>query len=351
MTFGLQGLFRSLVVIVLFSGLAELSFRFIELPSAHFRKLFIGRPIIVICLGLSISLLGFLTTQAIYENQQKISLSATKDSDVWTTNAKPAPEARLGIFHKKRLFVVGDSHAGAYGVLFQKLRDSDDLDVTVLMQPGCPFLNFNTPANGLSSECAAFVMESIAVMQREAVAGDVLFLPGLQVPRLPQPWDSFEEEDLLRNFFSSEAESTRDLALQDVRNLLSSFAEIPIQIILEAPKPVFRISQHLCGDWFNRINPRCKSGASIERGFIEHFRDPILRRMQIVDSELESLSIWDPLQTLCSKKQCLGMNGSTPIFSDADHLAAAGNRKLYPDFHHFLLREFDLADSTPARSS
>jgi SGNH domain (fused to AT3 domains) len=107
-------------------------------------------------------------------------------------------------------------------------------------------------------------------------------------------------------------------------------------VILEAPKPIFKAPAFRCSDWFNRTNPICRPGLSMSRDYLLHYRRPVLDAEIALSRRHEHVYVWDPFDVLCPQATCEAVVNRKPLFFDADHLSADGNRVVYPDFVGFL---------------
>ena len=65
------------------------------------------------------------------------------------------------------------------------------------------------------------------------------------------------------------------------------------------------------------------------------FERPVLQELHGLHDE--SLSIWDPFDTLCSRSPCAAISAGMPLFFDGDHLSGYANELLYPSLVSFLL--------------
>ncbi len=335
-TIGTGGL-RGVLMVFCIGFVSELSYRYLEQGFVLLKNRSVSFDHLVLFVAGSLLVVSIITVNKIYDWRSSLNLSVTKNSLVWSASGQPVEDDNFGLFSGKRLFVVGDSHAGAYAAMLQLLQDHDDLVVDLKMKPGCPLLNPNWPRAKWSEECRTFVDESMTFLKKEMKTGDALFLPGLLIPRLPQDWDVLDEESVVNDFLSETKDLDRQQALIESKVLFEAFADLDVHVLLEAPKPVFRVSQYQCADWFNRSNPSCKSGTRIERSLIEKIRQPIVEHFDLLTEHFQFVRVWDPVESLCDETTCLGTDGKTPIFSDADHLAFAGNLKTYPQFRDHLI--------------
>jgi hypothetical protein len=105
-----------------------------------------------------------------------------------------------------------------------------------------------------------------------------------------------------------------------------------VTVVVEGPKPVFRSSTIMCSDWFNRGNPMCKPGFSVQRAEMEVYRGPTVRRIAAIAGARPNVLLWDPFPLLCPSEVCHAYLHGKPLFIDGHHLSAYANDLLYPNF-------------------
>jgi hypothetical protein len=149
-----------------------------------------------------------------------------------------------------QVFVLGDSHAGAYERNAYRLASDTGARVTILIAESCePPLSI-IPYDTLA--CREFVGASLEDIASKAGAGDVLFLPGLYVRRY-------------RNFSESEIVETASLVttaaatdLDDAKRrfeVLKPLIDRGMRIVIEAPKPLIKSAMFRCADKYTQWNP------------------------------------------------------------------------------------------------
>lgn len=110
-----------------------------------------------------------------------------------------------------------------------------------------------------------------------------------------------------------------------------------VQVLIDAPKPLFKAPPYRCSDWFNRMNPICAPGFTMERDQLEQLRAPQMALIDRLTRQYPMLQVWDPLPLLCPGRTCSAFDDDKPLFRDADHLSGYGNRVLEPTFTQALL--------------
>ena len=176
-------------------------------------------------------------------------------------------------------------------------------------------------------------------MATQARAGDVLFLPGLRVPRLVEQYELLDQQHVLAAVRSEEAAAARKAEVYGAIAALKPLADRGVRIVLEAPKPVLPAPPFRCSDPFNRGNPICVNGMVVTRERMEALRAPALSSLQQVAQALPGASVWDPLPVLCTGVSCQPGQAGKPLYFDGDHLSGHGNRVLLPSFRSHLAAE------------
>ncbi len=246
-----------------------------------------------------------------------------------TRSACPPPAAK-----PRALFVIGDSHAGAYADLVAASTMATGAPGFLYVQGGCAILGMrpnDQPA------CARFITTAMADIARRLKPGDVVFLPGLRIPRIA---DEFAYTGLVAAHAALASATERAWRATDsaaTLPVLRRLAAAGASIILEAPKPIFGAPTFRCADWFTATNPICADGPTMPRATIEALRAPVLTEFHAVAAAVPRLRVWDPLPLLCPGAVCSAYEGTRPLFFDADHLSGYGNRKLLSGFQAFLL--------------
>lgn len=345
-TTGLESFWAKATVILVSACLAEASYRLIERPARQAARVREAPRWQVVTLGVAtIGVFAFLAA-AITVGTRHLSLSVTRNEDVWNPGARVAVDnARCGVRYAdaqlgggkavsvepsacaptpRAIFVLGDSHAWAYTPLVGLLVQHDGWVGYVLSKPGCQFASLRRPMREDSAACQQFGTGALEWIRARARSGDVLFLPGLRVDRLRDQWGGVA---------AGISDPVGDPAAEEEAvALLTPFAERGVLVIFEQPKPVFRAPAFRCSDWFNRSNPVCEGGFSELRTTQERHRTAAVQSIQSVVSRIPHAKAWDPLPTLCTNAECTSFVDGIPLFFDGDHLSQFGNTVLWPSF-------------------
>ncbi len=304
-------------------------------------------------IGLSIALVG-----GAHVGRDRISLSVTSDRSVWSPDS-PARSIKLNkendagcsvvqrkidsdigriqIFEptackiqnvSKRLFVAGDSHAWAYSGLLQAHVANSGDSVYLYTNPGCGILGLRQPDQDGSRRCAKFTRDVFGNINRSASTGDVVFLPSLRVNRLGDQWGA------VGGVTRKEGKAAK--IVKEAVDYLEPLSKRGIEIVFEAPKPVFRVPLFRCSDWFNSGNTACRAERAISVVEVRKRRATVMDAMHEIKEKVLTVNIWDPLPLLCRGDTCDPSRDGLPLFFDGDHLTAVGNAVLASDFSQYV---------------
>jgi len=235
----------------------------------------------------------------------------------------------------RHVFVAGDSHALAYNELLKRLVVAEGGQVRLYGSGGCALVGLQG-WRGPNPGCQAYTTHVLADLLANARPGDVVFLPGLRVPRLSDQYTRFDPVQQQADQESDVAAQGRAAEVTAAITQLRPLAERGVRIVLEAPKPVLPSPPFRCSDRFNRHNPICAGGLTISRERMEALRAPVLASLQQVADALPGAQVWDPLPTLCPGPVCAPDHEGKPLYFDGDHLSGHGNRVLLPAFQQQL---------------
>ncbi|RZU02560.1 acyltransferase family protein [Rivibacter subsaxonicus] len=375
-TMGIEQPAQKALALALTAALAVASYHAVEKPFRQQRGS--GGPSrrAVIACGLGAVALGGALAAAMFAAQPRLSLSRTHDAAIWYPDGVPAqaavaPACALAessapfedgsLRHfapggcpaaatAPRLFVAGDSHAWAYTSMLRRHAQISGSEIWLYTKGGCGFMRLTFAQFVERPHCHRYLSALAAELQRQARPGDVLFLPSLRLERLANQWGAFEREQVLARSASEQAQTRRRAAAEEAIGVLRPLTERGVQVVFEAPKPLFAVAPFRCSDWFNRMNPSCAAGFEMARDFLLDYRKPILESMARVSGELRHVTIWDPFPVLCPAAPCRAVDERGPIYFDADHLSGLGNLRLYPSFAERMLQLRDAAQGAAYNS-
>ena len=216
-------------------------------------------------------------------------------------------------WHNRKLFIIGDSHAGSYGALAGLLRKETGLDAIVHSEGGVEFASLMRSPGKRDLDFGSRVLDDL---KKRAKPGDAVLLSSLRVERLCDQWKLNDIADVI---------AKRDSGIE----LITQLQELGLEVVIECPKPILPSPPFRCSDWFNSMNPIGARGFTVERDFLLEHRAPAMKSIHEVASRLPTVHIWDPMEVLCPGEIFNGFDDSKPIFFDGDHLSAYGNQKLY----------------------
>ncbi len=364
-TCGLDSPVTRLAALVVTLLLATLSYYLIETPMRRSQTAKKASNPVVIGVGLCVIAVAYWGASTLNARADKISLSkVTEDAELWYPDRGPAlpeyPGCRAdpitvedegvevmvfkpeGCLQNKSslyrvLHVIGDSHTLAYVALYKQFAIRNNLEVDVYRNGGCPFISFQPERDLDNAQCREHAQASLRALHKRAKSGDVLFLASLRLPRFSDQWVYFGLESQQQNFFSAQAQANRQRSVAYAVETLRDFSEQGVQVVFEAPKPIFFVPPFRCADWFNRNNPICAHGMSVERDLLQKFRAPVLGSYNQVINALPAVSVWDPFPALCPGNTCNVWREGHAMFFDGDHLSAYGNMTLLPSFTSYML--------------
>ncbi|QHG86709.1 acyltransferase family protein [Xanthomonas sp. NCPPB 1638] len=355
-TIGLDAFATKMVALLLTCLCAIASYRWVELPWRH-RRLNVAANARLLGVGVGALVLAAGVQLLVIKTQPYTSLSVVSrnpgdwyayarglDQEIpdcelstrsvsiggWRTKIFSRGTCVLPVHNHRQIFVLGDSHALSYSEMLRRFTVMEGGSVRLYGAAGCAIAPM-TPDPG-AARCRAFVRQMLDDVIANARPGDVLFLPGLRVPRLAEQDQLFDLSFNTSRLHSAQARAQRQLEAEATITLLEPVQANGVHIVLEAPKPVLKAPAYRCSDWFNRDNPICVNGMQIERSVMERYRAPALDGLRQIVVGLERATLWDPLPLLCDAHWCTPALQGRPLFFDADHVSGYGNRVLLPDF-------------------
>ncbi|MBX3693327.1 acyltransferase family protein [Dokdonella sp.] len=372
-TCGLDGPGPTTVALVGTFCIAELSYRLVEQPLRQTRRLHAIPRMAVVASGIALVVAAWAASDRLIALKPKLSMSTVaRHATDWYPQLVPVipqlPGCHLvvgteseGARHAqvfsrggcaetpgdpRQIFVVGDSHAMAYSTLLTEhvLRSGS----TVRLYPniGCTFLSLQPERE--PPACVANGREVVEDILSRARRGDILFLAALRLTRLSTQFAMVDEAQARASMLGANALQRRAQSEEAAIALLSGIAGNGLDILIDAPKPVFRTPPFRCADAFNAGNPICAAGLRESRKDMEAYRAPVMRSLERISTAVPAVHVWDPLPELCGDEWCDSMRDGKPVFFDGDHLSAHGNKILYPAFAQALPLRSDAPSATHA---
>jgi hypothetical protein len=291
-TVGLASSWQFLLAFALSVLFAEASYHLIELPirrNRWSRRRSSWRTVVA---GLAMILISHSAVSAIFRLRPQLSQSVTRDE--WTWYPEPWPDP--GVVPKRdlagrRLFAIGDSHVGAYATMLQRLSAARGIQVISYFAGGCPVASLVMPAAAAGRACAGELDRYLREIERQSSPGDIVLLASLRVNRFADEWAVFPPDQVAAARDGPEAARRRQLALDEAVAIVQRFQRKGLTVILDAPTPVFRSPIFRCVDWFNRNNPICRQGTTMDRRLLLKHRAPVMRSLAALQTRAPGVRV------------------------------------------------------------
>jgi hypothetical protein len=338
---------------------AYLSWRYIENPvrrSPRFRAM--GRWKVV-AIGALVLTAGYQTHQYIDRHQHAWSLSTVeRNADDWYPTGKGKRKAitECGVLRPTLetvgegfrlsyvraacskpvdapdVFAIGDSHAMAFGSMFEAYAEQTGARVTVYNNGGCPLLSLQ-PEREDSPHCRASAEKAVSDLLGRLKPGDVVFLPSLRMPRFVDAWVRYPRSAVVDSIFSEPAVAARKGAARDAVRVLEQMSARGARVVLEAPNLLLNAPTYRCADVWTQHNPLCVLGTAVDRADFVRLRTPMATTINQLAAGVPGTTVFDPFPILCPPgPTCDGYRDGRPLFFDGDHMSGYGNRVLLPAF-------------------
>lgn len=352
-TVGLDTVGLQLFAIALMIVLALASYHLVEKPLRYDRRLAaLGTPQFFGAYAVAGALIAVASLGLLHE-KPRVGFAASNDEAVWSPYMTPpgAPGScpvkvetnafqggwRLdmtpscGARSDRSIFVIGDSHAGAYERMMNRVASQERQVVHLYTMGSCHVLPIAS-ADELPG-CPKFRKAAEAEVLAKARPSDILFLPALYTPIYRKLWDAEISPDA---GLTPDRRTVSSAAVARSVEALRQFSDRDLAIILEAPKPALPTALFRCADWFNRGNDYCLPGWSVPLPVMEARRKAPLDALRQVADAVPGTRLWDPLPKLCPEGRCDGYFDGKPLYYDTHHLSGYGNEVLLPSFRAML---------------
>ncbi|CAO4157331.1 hypothetical protein DHODJN_26185 [Methylorubrum extorquens] len=277
----------------------------------------------------------------------RLALSITADRTVWRTTAIPSaasgdcdtvistvwkyggrfititPAGCIREVDRPSLFIVGDSHAGAYFRLGQRLAARHGVSVMVMTKAGCRTLPSFEDNSYLA--CQNFRLSVMARLQKDARPQDRIFISALYLKRY---------RTTFRNVSDAVKDAAPDKEMPSLwQPVLSQLLQTGAHIVFEAPKPLLKTAPFRCSDPWTATSAYCSlAPPAFGKSELLTIRKPLLHKLRLLVAEQPRTAIWDPFPLLCQSDTCSGIKDGYPLFYDTDHLSGYGNDLLVESF-------------------
>lgn len=340
-TFGLDSIANVVSALLITYILSSFSYNFVERKFSKtelIHKVRARRVVLTSCVVISIT--AFVTYKGL-SAQPKLSLSETADKAIWSPYTRQlAPSTKTEA--KPTIYVIGDSHAGAYGKMLRSFSADTNFNVVIKSEGGCGITNMKTPVLSSGDSCASKAKLWISELEEKLQPNDIIFLATLKSYRLvnqnslvPAKLDSVIKEQ-----YVEENIELRKQAYEESIGIIEKLSALTKNIVLDSPKPVFNYVAFRCADWYTKANPICQYGPEISRGFFERYRESTMDSLLQLQVAFPHVVIWDPIDELCREKTCDIYREDKPLFFDADHLSGFGNEVILDSFSEMIFQNF-----------
>ncbi len=338
-TTGLEHLAAQLLYPVIVVALAAASYHWIETPIRSGKSLLQRRA--WAAFASSFMALGLISWAALWvsDNPDRLSLSQTRDTYTWYAY-RHFPQEDIGEINDPRLagrqlFVIGDSHTAAYRTMLKIVSLKLGIKVVEYEQGGCGVVTLIGPD---PAKCAQRREADLKAIEAQAKPGDIVFLASLRMPELDGREWARGEDAAFNEALAELTPSMNEGARTSAATILARLEAAQVHILIDAPKPLFKAPPNRCSDWFNKMNPVCAPGLTMERAQLERLRAPQMTLLALLQREHPGLTVWDPLPLLCPGPTCSAYDDrGKPLYFDSNHLSGHGNRVLTSSFTEVVL--------------
>ncbi len=339
-TVGFDRLEYVLIYLIVVFLLAAASYHFIETPVRTNQYLLAQKNWKLLLSGLAVIAISYGAATYIFKSQSTISLSVTKDRYTWNAYGH-MPREQLDIstdqdLAGRTIFVIGDSHSAAYRTMLKEISIQLGVETEIYEKGGCAIAGLITPIDQLN-DCQEYYDQTFAEVKNKAKPGDIIFMASLRMPELSGRFEPYDEAQATAHINRRMTPENLQAALDDADQIIDQLSIPGVHILIDAPLPIFKAPPYRCSDWFNKMNPVCSAGLTVDREFLLELRQPVMDSLETLESRHQNLSVWDPLFVLCEDEICAAYDDDGPLFFDGDHLTAHGNRVLTPSFRDKLL--------------
>lgn len=346
-TTGLETPLQMAIAVALTFLLAGCSFHFIETPVRRARTL--AKPPYrgLLAGGFAIALLWAGAWQ-LFEHRNDLSLSVTADTRMWRAHEYPdhAPKtANSDALQGRKMFVIGNSHTGAYSTMVSLLRQRQGIEAHLIQTGHCAIGNLLYPIQELEG-CQAIIDYYLNLLTERAKPGDIVFFASLRTHRLADQWVRSSPKEVLAYSQSEQAANDLQAAYAEIAPIIKVLERQGVVVLFDAPKPVLQGPAYRCSDWFNANNPVCGDQLAVSEAFIRDLRQPMMESLARIKANFSNVQVWDPLPYLCSHGECSPFDSDgLPLYFDGDHISGHGNRVLYPHFEQEILSLYNNCES------
>ena len=338
-TVGLHSAWAMIVAVLVSLLLATASYALIETPTRRWGWLAATKSR-AIYVGLVFIIGSWALSATAFHYRDALSASVTANQRIWypyayqETDTQPLASSPLT---NRQIFVIGNSHAGAYATMLALLEQQHGIEVHLMQVGPCAVGNLLYPVEPIAG-CQAVIADRLESITEQAKPGDLVMFASLRANRLSDQWYRKDLAQTLQRATGAQGRDAIDQARAEIEPVLQALQARGINVLIDAPKPVLKGPPYRCSDWFNQHNPICQGGFAVPRQLMQQMRQPVLESMATLAKDFSNVYLWDPLPALCPEQTCDAFDEQgLPLFFDGDHLSGHGNRVLYPSFEQRVL--------------
>lgn len=361
---GERYLARDATIALVSLGLAWLTYHFVEHPIRSrqypgFREtrttLLSGAAMsaVVVCCALGLGWVGQYYRAHPADKQQRITADAVHDRPPGTDVCLQRQHATFGVLVRDRRCITrpskpvdivlwGDSHANHWFPLMRTASGDLDMNVEEFTRAACPPLLGVMPFDEgrIDHQCEHFNQAAIAEIEKLAHAGlKGVVIAGRWPAYLGRPSpDGTLQARLSYGDVPLSPEKSEEALRIGLTHTLERLERAGLRVVVVGSTPEFRYSVPQC------LLRRPLQECSMSRAAVDERRG---RSMGVVANTVATnggAHMYDPLAFFCDRNFCYPMHGRTVMFSDPQHLTAAGSPLLEPELAgdlRWLLRHED----------
>ncbi len=349
---GERYLARDVTIALISLGLAWLTYRFIEQPirTKQYRGFRATRTTLlsgaamsgfVVCCALGLGVAAQYSRAHPTDRQQRITADAVHDRPPATQTCLERQHAAFGTLNRDRrcftrpakpvdIVLWGDSHANHWFPLMGMASRELDMNVEEFTRAACPPLLGVMPFDegAIDHQCEHFNQAAIAQIERLAHEGS---LKGVVIAARwpaylgrPSPDGTLQARLSYGEVPLDPVKSEGALRI-GLASALDRLERAGLRVVVLGATPEFHYSVPQC------LLRRSLEECSMPRVAVDARRGPAMHVVASTVIADGGAHMFDPLHFFCDEKFCYPTHGRTVMFSDPQHLTAAGSPLLEPE--------------------
>jgi peptidoglycan/LPS O-acetylase OafA/YrhL len=368
---GERDLARDVTIAFISLGLAWLTYHFVEHPIRSrqypgFRATRatllsgVAMSAVVVCCALTLGFVAQYSRAHPVDRQMRVAADAVRDRPPATDVCLERQHARFGVLQQDRRCITrpsqpvdivlwGDSHANHWFPLMRAASRELDMNVREFTRAACPPLLGVMPFDEgrIDHDCEHFNQAAVAEIERLARSGLKGVVIASRWPAYlgrPSP-DGTLQARLSYGDVPLDPEKSEAALRLGLSNALRRLERAGLRVLVVGATPEFHYSVPQC------LLRRSLQECAMPRTAVDERRG---RSMLVVMNTvaLNGAHMFDPLHFFCDDVYCYPTHGQTVMFSDPQHLTAAGSPLLEPEVAgdlRWLLHEDKVAEDHTSR--